>query len=204
LLERALRGKRAEFVALARSAFDEFGEEILVEDLLVRVLTELGRLWQEGEIHVGEEHLVSRLVEDVLAQLSAWRKPCERAGRRVLVAAPSGDLHELATRLVASAFERNGWEVFLLGANVPCEDLARSAQELAPDVALLSVSINLFVRPAGEAIAALRGVRPELPVLVGGAPFRHHPELAARIGADMACGSAREAEAFARAHLARR
>ena len=199
ILESALTGRRTEFLALARRTVEELGEETFVEDVLVGLLDELGRLWQQGEVHVGEEHLVSRLVEDVLAQLSVWTPSAPALDRRVLIATPSGDLHELGARMVAARFERRGWEVFQLGANVPCSDLARSARELAPEVVLLSVSQGLFVRSAAEAVAALRAARPELLVLVGGAPFRGHPELAARIGADAMTGTASEAERLARA-----
>jgi len=199
LLAGALTGKRAEVLALARRQVEELGEERFVEVVLVGVLSELGHMWQLGEIHVGEEHLVSRLVEDVLAQLSAWTPRAPARGRRVLIATPSGDLHELGARMVATRFERRGWEAFQLGANVPAADLARSAQELAPEVVLLSVSQGLFVRAAAEAIAAVRAARPEAFVLVGGAPFRAHPELARTVGADAMSARAGQAEELARA-----
>lgn len=199
LLEGAMTGRRAEFLALARRQVEVVGEETFVEELLVGLLEELGRMWQHGEIHVGEEHLVSRLVEDTLAQLATWTPRAPLLGRRVLIATPSGDLHELGARMVAARFERRGWEVFQLGANVPSADLARSIQELAPEVVLLSVSQGLFVRSAAEAIAAVRAARPEVYVLVGGAPFRGRPELARAIGADAMTVRASEAESLARA-----
>jgi len=198
LLERALTGKRTEFMALARRALDELGEEVLVEELLVGVLTEVGYLWQHGELHIGEEHLASRLVEDTLAQIPNWAPREPALERRVMIASPSGDLHELGARMVATRFERRGWDVILLGANVPGPDLARSAVELSPEVVLISVSQGLFVRSAADSVAALRAARPEVLVLVGGAPFRDHPELAARIGADGMTRRASEAESLAR------
>jgi len=199
LLEGALSGRRVEFLALARRRAQELGDEVFVEELLVGLLDELGRRWQIGALHVGEEHLVSRLVEDVLAQLPNWTPRGPLHGKRVLIATPSGDLHELGARMVAGRFEQRGWEVCLLGANVPAADLARSVQELEPEVLLLSVSQGLFVRSAAEAIAAVRAVRPAAFVLVGGAPFRSHPELVARVGADAMSVGASEAERLARA-----
>jgi hypothetical protein len=117
LLEAILGGRRSEALALALEQAGRLGEEDFVEHVLVAVQREFGRLWQRGEIHVGEEHLGSRLTEEILARLSA-RGERTPNGKRVVVASTSGDLHEIGSRMVAYRFERRGWEVSFLGANV--------------------------------------------------------------------------------------
>lgn len=197
ILEGALSGRRDECRRIARELLGELGEDALVEGVLVGVQFELGRLWQRGELHTGEEHLATRIVEGLLAELSSAGECEPSIGRSVLIASPAGDLHEVGARMVARRFERRGWNVFFLGANVPCQDLLASVRDFAPDLLLLSVSQGLHVRAAAEVIRATRAER-RLPVLVGGAPFRLVPDLWAVVGAEAAATSAVEAEAVAR------
>lgn len=197
LLEAAMCGRRDECRRFATELLGKLGEEVLVEGVLVGVQSELGLLWQRGELHAGEEHLATRIVEGLLAELSTVGECEPSIGRRVLIASPAGDLHELGARMVARRFERRGWSVFFLGANVPCQDLLASVRDFAPDLLLLSVSQGLHVRAAAEVIRGTRAQR-KLPVLVGGAPFRLVPDLWEVVGADAAATSAVEAEAVAR------
>jgi methanogenic corrinoid protein MtbC1 len=183
LLEQVLAGQRAAALASAQELTRELGEETFVEHVLVGVQRELGRLWQRGEIHVGEEHLGSRVTEEILARLPALSVPAPNA-RRVLVASTAGDLHEIGARMVARAFERKGWEVCFLGANVPRLDLAHALQDLAPGLLALSVTLGIHLRGAAAMIASAHALQPRVPVLVGGPTFRRSAELALAIGAD--------------------
>ena len=197
LLESILHGRRAEAFALALELVDRLGEEEFVEGVLVAVQRELGRLWQRGEIHVGEEHLASRVTEEILARLSA-RGEREPNGKRVLVAATSGDLHEIGARMVARRFERGGWEVCFLGANVPRSDLALSLQDFAPHVLALSVTLGLHLRGAAAIVESAHALTPRVPVLVGGPAFAFDRELWRTIGADAVSIDAVTAERKAR------
>lgn len=197
LLEAILGGRRAEALALALEQAARLGEQEFVERVLVAVQRELGRLWQRGEIHVGEEHLGSRLTEEILARLAAnGAHPTN--GKRVVVASTSGDLHEIGARMVAHRFERAGWEVCFLGANVPPADLALSLQELAPQVLALSVTLGLHLRGAAAIVARAHALSPRVPVLVGGPAFAFDAELWRTIGADALALDAVEAERKAR------
>lgn len=199
LLEAVLSGKRAAALACALELGNALGEEEFVERVLVGVQRELGRLWQRGEIHVGEEHLGSRLTEDFLARLPEPQPSVEAGGRRVVLAATSGDLHDIGLRMVARRFAREGWEVCFLGANVPRADLAHALQDLETDVLALSVTLGLHLRSAAAVIAAAHALEPRVPVLVGGPPFALDDGLWRTIGADAVALDALTAERQARA-----
>ena len=197
LLAAILGGRRADALALALEQAARLGEQEFVEEVLVAVQRELGRLWQRGEIHVGEEHLGSRLTEEILARLPASGER-RTNGRRVVVASTSGDLHEIGARMVAHRFERAGWEVCFLGANVPPSDLALSLQELAPQVLALSVTLGLHLRGAAGIVARAHALSPRVPVLVGGPAFAFDAELWRTIGADAVALDLAQAERRAR------
>jgi methanogenic corrinoid protein MtbC1 len=209
LLEHVLGRSREAALAFASEQARVLGEEEFVHGVLVGVQSELGRLWQRGEIHVAEEHLGSRLTEDVLARLApvassaAGRADSQRSpdAPRVVVASAAGDLHDIGARIVARQLERGGFDVCFLGANVPRADLEAALRDLEPALLALSVSLGLHLRAAVEMVAAARRLEPRVPVLVGGAPFRHDPELVRVLGADAHADDARAAEREARALL---
>jgi methanogenic corrinoid protein MtbC1 len=91
--------------------------------------------------------------------------------------------------------------VCFLGANVPRADLEPALRDLEPALLALSVSLGLHLRAAAEMVAAAQRLEPRVPVLVGGAPFRHDPELVRVLGADAHAADARTAEREARALL---
>jgi methanogenic corrinoid protein MtbC1 len=198
LLEAILSVSRAEAIALAMEQADRLGEETFVETVLVPLQRELGRLWQRGEIHVGTEHLGSRLTEEILARLAA-RHAAAPNGKRAVVASTSGDLHEIGARMVAYRFEREGWDVRFLGANMPRADLVESLQEFAPHVLVLSVTLGVHLRGAAAIVAQAHAIEARIPVLIGGPALGFDPELWRAVGADALARDAVEAEREARA-----
>lgn len=197
LLEHVLAGKREGAIREALAQAASLGEDAFIADVLVGVQSELGRLWQHGEIHAGEEHLGSRITEEILMRLGP--PPAPSAGApRIVIAATAGDLHDIGARMVARGLERLGCEVLFLGANMPAADLLDSLRELRPGLLGLSVSLGIHLRGAATILAAAHALKPPVPVLVGGAPFRFVPDLWRVIGADAQAADAREAERAAR------
>jgi methanogenic corrinoid protein MtbC1 len=171
----------------------------LHRDVVGRAQREMGRMWQLGEVHVGEEHLGSRIVEDVLALARERAGRADSSGRCAAACSPAGDLHDIGARMVSDALDAAGWEAVFLGANVPAEDLIRSLADFEVDLLVLSVGLALHVRTCAQTIAR---VRDELgagapAILVGGPPFELAPELWAAVGAD-ACAES-PVDAVARA-----
>lgn len=193
LVEALLAGSRPRALAVAQDLADRLGEADFVEQVLVPAQRELGRLWLRGEIHVGEEHLGSRLTEDILARISG-RGERPSLGKRVVVASTSGDLHDIGARMVAQRFERGGWEVCFLGANVPTRDLVLSLRELEPHLLALSVTLGLHLRGAATIIEKAHAGEPRVPVLVGGPAFEFDPGLWRTLGADAMAVDAVSAE----------
>jgi len=193
LLELVLQGRREAALRIALGQAESTGSEAFVESVLVPLQRELGRLWQAGAIHVGDEHLGSRVTEEILARLSARADEAPALGLRVVVAATAGDLHDIGARMIALQLERAGWEVLFLGANVPTRDLVLSLRDQRADLLALSVSQCLHARGAAATVAAAHAAEPRVPVLVGGPPFLAVPDLWRVIGADAQASGAAEA-----------
>lgn len=195
----ALEGRRKDALDVVLAAADR-GVPVgtLQRDVVGRVQIEVGRMWHRGDMSVVEEHLVSRLSEQVLACLNPRMPRAPRLGRRVLVTGASGDLHDLGLRIVADEFEMAGWDPIFLGASAPADEAARAALDFEVDLVALGSKLAIHVRAAAAMIALVRaepGTR-SVPVLVGGLPFQLVPDLWKRIGADGAAATAAEAVAL--------
>lgn len=183
-----------------REAFDQAFECLRRDDdvgrvhdeLLLPAQGDLGGLWQRGELSVAEEHLASRLVEEVLTVLRQ-RIP-GGVGATALVACVPGNLHDIGAQMVADRLELAGWRALCLGADVPAEDLAQAVEQFRPAFVALSSGLGLHVRATANLIERLRAdPDTRVPVLVGGRIFAAVDGLWRDVGADAFAPDARAA-----------
>src|SRR5690606_13780048 len=88
-----LEGRADDALRLAMDAMDAGASaELLLEDVLRPTLVEVGRMWQRGEIHVGEEHQATRIAERIHAAIAARGPRAASRGRRLLAATVGGEL----------------------------------------------------------------------------------------------------------------
>lgn len=153
-------------------------------DVLLPAQREIGRLWHQGSASVAEEHFVTATTHRVLALLMERAARAEWNGKRALVAAVEGNVHEVAIRILADLLEIDGWQVIYLGASVPNGDMTAAAAGYAVDLVVLSGSLTTQVRQLEDAVGALKRLDSQPAVLVGGAAFDAAPELWRRLGAD--------------------
>jgi MerR family transcriptional regulator, light-induced transcriptional regulator len=166
-------------------------------DVLQPALREIGRLWQENELTVAEEHLATAISQIVMARIYTEEvaQAMESPNRRLVAACADTERHEVGLRMVCDILERDGWDVFYLGAAVPASSLAQLVRERHPDAVLLSASLAPHVPQVRKMIESVRDVTREAPpyLLVGGRAFLDDPELAQRVGADATAMDARDA-----------
>jgi len=121
----------------ARLTTPEIDDEIIAPALWL-----VGELWERGEITVADEHLATEISIRVLALQREARRVVESRGeRRVMLAAPSGELHVIALRMVGTVLHEAGYRVMMLGPDVPAAALAASAIRHRPEVVCLSATM---------------------------------------------------------------
>ena len=155
----------------------------LLDGLLVPLLEDVGAHWREGTLRPVHEHLTSMMVRRVLDGVVEGASP-PLATASVVVATPSGQIHELGALLVAASAATEGWRVTYLGPDLPAEDIAECAVRTRARAVALSV-----VYPAGDPAVGdeLRRLRTALPkrtaLLVGGAATPSYSAVLTAIGA---------------------
>ncbi len=155
-------------------------------DVLRPALHEIGALWEQARIGVAQEHLATQITQSVLAELSLslTGDASVGAGRSAIVSCSPGELHVLGGQMVADFLEADGWEVMLLGADVPAGEVAALAREHSVELVALSTALPAHLLAAGVVCAALRRL-PEPPLIVaGGQAYRGDRRRALAVGAD--------------------
>lgn len=134
------------FVELGRQSEVSFG--YLVDEGIRGFMTLVGQAWRDGKLRVGEEHMMTEAMIDVLAQLRPGGGPSgdasdargEAPRRCAVVGTMEGHRHRLGSLCARILLERRGWDVYYLGADVPVEDFA--AIQAARGASLVCVSFS--------------------------------------------------------------
>lgn len=159
-------------------------------------LYEVGRLWQNGEATVAQEHLATATTQTLMSRLSVGPASVAGTGLRALTTGTQDELHSLGARFLADFLEADGWTVIDLGAGSPTEDIIRLVKEVKPTVVCLSTTLTTNLIHAKDTVAALRELTDPPLIAVGGHAYGASETRAATIGADL---WAADADQFARA-----
>ena len=112
----------------------------LIYEVIVPVLNDTGRAWQEGRINVATEHFASNYLRQRLMMWMLAGPPPFPVHPVVLAAAP-GELHEGSLLMLGALLRQRRWPVAYLGQSVPLADLAEFARDLqAPAVVVVAMT----------------------------------------------------------------
>jgi methanogenic corrinoid protein MtbC1 len=143
--------------------------DVVLRDVLVPYLHELGERWEHGQVSVAQEHFASNLLRGRLMALArSWDRG---GGPRALLACVEGELHDLPLLGFGLVLREHGWRISYLGADTPVSSLVDAARALAPDAIVVSGTTS----GAFDQIAAqLREVALDAPLYVAGAAADRH------------------------------
>jgi methanogenic corrinoid protein MtbC1 len=194
-LDALVAGDEHRAVDLVRAALDagQLTVDALIDSVLASVQRELGRLWHIGALNVSDEHFATQVTRKVLALALANAPRVRPRQRTVVVAAITGDAHDIALSFVAAYFELDGWRTLLLGADTPADDLVSFVVRHQADLVALGATLDDQRSKTTDAIRALREARPALRIVVGGAAYARQPDLWRRSGADAYAADAAQA-----------
>jgi DNA-binding transcriptional MerR regulator/methylmalonyl-CoA mutase cobalamin-binding subunit len=108
-----------------------------IEQLAMPLLAQIGAHWRHGKIRPVHEHLASAAIRDTLIRVERGGAP--RSSQRLVVATPSGQLHELGALAVAATAASQGWAVTYLGPNLASDEIALAARSCNARAVALSI-----------------------------------------------------------------
>ncbi len=167
----------ADELAAALDRFDEAGAQraldsllaaltldVVLRDVLLPYLHELGERWERGEVSVAQEHFASNLIRGRLMSLArSWDRGM---GPRALLACVEGERHDLPLVCFGLTLRGHGWRISYLGADTPIASLAEALRTLAPDAVVVSGTVR---GAFGATATKLRKIALDAPLFVAGA-----------------------------------
>jgi methanogenic corrinoid protein MtbC1 len=156
-------------IAIREAMEAKLSPAVIDDEIIAPALWLVGDLWERGEISVADEHLATEISMRVLAlQREAERLAVSRGTYRVMLATPAGELHVVALRMIGNLLRDSGYDVLMLGPDVPAGDLAASAGRYEPQVICLSTTMPGGTDRVLLAIDEVQRVRPEASFVIGG------------------------------------
>src|SRR5512144_3219889 len=127
-------------LAVALDRFDEAGAQqaldalfatltidVVLSDVLLPYLHDLGERWENDEASIAQEHFASNLLRGRLTALArTWDRG---AGPRALLACVEGERHDLPLVGFGLALRGHGWRISYLGADTPAASIVEAARE---------------------------------------------------------------------------
>lgn len=159
-------------------AFSMYPVELVCTDLLQRGLVEIGVKWYENNASVQQEHFASALAMRRLDSLLSAAPAPTRSGT-ALIGCVANEWHAFTPLLLSLLMRRRGWSVIYLGANVPNDRFAETAQAVKADLVILVA--QTLVTAASLQLAAQVLAAQNVRAAYGGRIFNLHPSLAEKI-----------------------
>ena len=153
---------------------------------LIAAMTEVGRLFEEGEFFVPEMLIAARAMKAgvVILKPKLIEEDIKPLGK-VVIGTVKGDLHDIGKNLVAMMLEGAGFEIIDLGTDVSPEKFVEVVKENDAQFIGMSALLTTTMPAMRTTIDALKeaGVRNSVSVMIGGAPVTQN--YADEIGADL-------------------
>lgn len=159
--------------------------ETILKDGLVAAMSEVGRLFENGEYYVPEMLIAARAMQAGLKLLKpSLADTGVKAVGRVVIGTVAGDLHDIGKNLVSMMLEGAGFEVIDLGTDVKPEAYVNSVRKHQPDIVAMSALLTTTMPNMEATVKALEGagLRKQIKIMIGGAPVTE--DYARKIGAD--------------------
>ncbi|HSP39470.1 MAG TPA: MerR family transcriptional regulator [Frankiaceae bacterium] len=167
----------------AQAAFDRLlaalSVELVLTDVVLPYLRDLGARWSAGRASIAQEHFASSLIRGRLLGLA--RDWGTGAGPSALLACLPGEVHDLGLIAFGVLIARRGWQVTFLGADTPLDTVTSSAQALRPALVVLATvdgqkfqALVREIRAVAEQVAVAvvaPGVDPQDVAAIGARPL---------------------------------
>jgi DNA-binding transcriptional MerR regulator/methylmalonyl-CoA mutase cobalamin-binding subunit len=176
ILERLGYFDHAGVSRLLGDAVVALGVRAFVYEIALPLVHQVGARWAEGQLSIGEEHLLTGVLRNLLGGLMQGRAS---RSRPVLLATPVGERHEVGLLLVALLALDAGADPAYLGVDLPAAEIVKAVEHTRARVVGLSVVGSGNRAHAVAEVTAIQSALPaEIEIWLGGGDAR---EVAAGI-----------------------
>ncbi|MFC4023382.1 MerR family transcriptional regulator [Oceanobacillus longus] len=167
LYQAVLRLDSAKCHVLLDLCFSQFHYRTVFHSIIVPLMYKVGKAWEDGEIHVAQEHMITNLV---LQRFMNFFRIFETTSTlpKVMAICPQGEQHQIGLLLFTLFLNEKGYPVTYIGADTPLEGLEGLIKENDIDIIAISTSRKKNEMIIQKYIDFLSVNIPELKFIVGG------------------------------------
>jgi methanogenic corrinoid protein MtbC1 len=177
---------KSEVLDTVKSRLNRGEDALSIVEEARRGMTKVGDRFQEGTLYLAEMLLAAEIFKEALEVLKphlAKGRPSKFVGK-VVLATPTGDIHDLGKNIFSTLLETQGFAVIDLGVDVAPSAIVEKVRQVRPHFVGFSALITTAFAGMKETVEILinENLRNELKILVGGGVST--PLLKEHIGAD--------------------
>ena len=135
------------------------------DTILQPVMYEIGELWDDNKLDVGDEHIASntamRLIEGIGTKPKSKSK-----GKTILICTPDGEYHAIPCFMMETYLSLNGYNIINLAPSAPSNSIITKIEEKNPDLIVISVTLKDHLRSCERLIKNIKKFK--IPIIVGG------------------------------------
>lgn len=155
--------------------------DVVISRLILPLLEELGARWEARNGSIAEEHFFSVYLRNKLGA-RFHHQNLKNTGTRLIAACLPGEHHEFGILLFALMAQSRGYQIVLLGPDLPVTELIHVADRTDSQAVVLAGSSSLPCEQLYDDLSLLTDVLP-IPVFVGGEVSVKCPGHITRAGA---------------------
>ena len=152
--------------AVYNDAMSLYPVDIVTTRLIMPLLEELGTRWEQQQGSVAEEHFFSVYLRNKLGA-RFHHQNMKTTGPKLIVACLPNEQHEFGILLFALMAQSKGYQIILLGADIPVTELKHVADKTDSQGIVLAGSASLGCEKLFEAVSSLVAAV-SVPVFIGG------------------------------------
>jgi len=158
----------SELENVLKEASVALGQQGVLLHVIAPLAEEVGALWQDGTIGVAHEHFASAILRTFLGNMSRPFAPND-SSPHILVATPTGQLHEIGAMIITAAATALGWQATYLGASINPVEIVSALKQKPASVVGLSIVYPPDDPLVGKELVRLGELLPEgVHLMVGG------------------------------------
>ncbi|NMA48161.1 MAG: cobalamin B12-binding domain-containing protein [Tissierellia bacterium] len=141
-----------------------------------------GCIWKE-HLKTG---IVRTIIEGIYPYVVKLGKKQERTNKKIILANPEKEYHELGLRMASDFFQICGYHTIYIGTNTPRTQICEAIKSEKPDYIAISITDYYLIFEAKKTIERIKeNNKYDIKVILGGQAFKKNRHLVEEIGADM-------------------
>jgi methanogenic corrinoid protein MtbC1 len=126
------------------------------DNVIAPAMHTIGDMWRAGKIGVLDEHTATFATAQALMD---WRQSTQKTrpeGGVAIVGCSEGELHNIASIIIAGILESLSWKVIYLGHHTPVFSFAEAITKFSPDLVCISITMTDNIERAARDYEKLR------------------------------------------------